>query len=266
MAAATPPRSTYSNQRTRSARDARPRAAGRHQPDAAFSATAGTAPPAPAAAPRIHGAGWGARKTADKQRMAASPGTMKHSPPITAPAFPRRRQAQRMANCVEDGPGRRLATATPSSNSVAVIHRLSSTQSRRNSAMWWEAPRTPDIRSVPTPGRWWRETPRAAVPRPESGIGEIAARCCWTRPRSPDASTPVAVVSGSMRPAERLMALVCAVAMLGAVLAFGVPASAAAKGPHTATAPVGATARRPWRRCDPCPTRSTASRWTTSPT
>ena len=59
-----------------------------------FSATAGTAAPAPAAAPRIQAGGWLAKKTADSARISTSPGTMKHTPPRTAPTAPLRRQAQ----------------------------------------------------------------------------------------------------------------------------------------------------------------------------
>ncbi len=63
-------------------------------PHAAFSATAGTAAPAPAAAPRTQSGGWLAKNTAERARISTSPGTMKHSPPKMAPAGPRSRQAQ----------------------------------------------------------------------------------------------------------------------------------------------------------------------------
>ena len=75
--------------------------------------------------------------------MRTSPGTMKHSPPMTAPTARRRRQAQKMASWVEAGPGRRLVAAIPSSNSVAVSHRRSSTHRRRSRAMWAGGPPKP---------------------------------------------------------------------------------------------------------------------------
>ena len=62
--------------------------------EAACIATAGTAAPAPAAAPRTQTGGCPARKTADSPRMRISPGTMKQRPPRTAPAAPLNRQAQ----------------------------------------------------------------------------------------------------------------------------------------------------------------------------
>ena len=55
--------------------------------------------------------------------MTIRPGTMKHRPPTTAPIGPRSRQAQRMASCVEAGPGRRLVAAMPSSNSSWLSQR-----------------------------------------------------------------------------------------------------------------------------------------------
>ena len=47
---------------------------------------------------------------------------MKQSPPTSAPALPRSRQAERIASCVEAGPGSRLQVAIESSNSAAPIH------------------------------------------------------------------------------------------------------------------------------------------------
>ena len=76
----------------------RPRAARRQlagaSPIAAPSATAGTAAPAPAAAPLTHRGGWAARNSADRARMTISPGTMKQNPPTRAPSGPRSRHAQ----------------------------------------------------------------------------------------------------------------------------------------------------------------------------
>ena len=54
------------------------------RPQAALRATAGTAAPAPAAAPRIQLGGSASKNTADRARMSTSPGTMKHSPPKIA--------------------------------------------------------------------------------------------------------------------------------------------------------------------------------------
>ena len=75
--------------------------------------------------------------------MITSPGTMKQRPPRRAPRRPRSRQAQKMASCVEAGPGSRLVAEMPSSNSWALSHRRSSTQSFRNSAMWAGGPPNP---------------------------------------------------------------------------------------------------------------------------
>ena len=110
---------------------------------AALRATAGTAAPAPAAAPRIHAAGCFARKMLDNTRMMARPGRMKQTPPSIAPAVRRRRHAQKIASCVEAGPGRRFVEAIPSSNSSGPIHPFSSTQRRRSSAMWVGGPPKP---------------------------------------------------------------------------------------------------------------------------
>ena len=75
--------------------------------------------------------------------MMIRPGTMKHSPPISAPTVPRSRQAQKMASWVEAGPGIRLQAATPSSNSLAGSQPRSSTQSWRSSAMCAGGPPKP---------------------------------------------------------------------------------------------------------------------------
>jgi hypothetical protein len=75
--------------------------------------------------------------------MITSPGTMKQMPPIRAPRRPRSRQAQKMASWVEAGPGSRLVAEMPSSNSCALSHPRSSTQSFRNSAMWAGGPPKP---------------------------------------------------------------------------------------------------------------------------
>ena len=112
-------------------------------PHAAFSATAGTAAPAPAAAPRTQSGGWVARKTTERAKISTSPGTMKHSPPRRAPAGPRSRQAQKMASWVDAGPGSRFVVAMASSNSFASIHCRSSTQRRRSNAIWVGGPPNP---------------------------------------------------------------------------------------------------------------------------
>src|SRR5664280_290319 len=90
-------------------------------PQAAFRATAGTAAPAPAAAPSTHVGGSLDKKTAERARMRATPGTMKQTPPRMAPTVPRSRQAQKIASWVEAGPGRRLVAAIPSSKSLASV-------------------------------------------------------------------------------------------------------------------------------------------------
>src|SRR6185437_10756596 len=43
-----------------------------------------------------------------RAKMMASPGAMNETPPMSAPARPRSRQAQKIASCVEAGPGNRL--------------------------------------------------------------------------------------------------------------------------------------------------------------
>ena len=62
-------------------------------PSEACTATAGTAAPAPAAAPATPSGGWAARKTAESSRIKTRPGPMKHNPPTRAPYAPRNRQA-----------------------------------------------------------------------------------------------------------------------------------------------------------------------------
>ena len=54
--------------------------------------------------------------------MRISPGTMKASPPTTAPSLPRTRHAQKIASSVDAGPGSRLHAAIASSNSAASSH------------------------------------------------------------------------------------------------------------------------------------------------
>jgi hypothetical protein len=121
VAAEMPPAKKYKSQRTFNAR-ASPvlRQLAGSRPSAAFSATAGTAAPAPAAAPTTQSGGCAARKSVESARMITRPGTMKQMPPITAPTRPRSRQAQKIASCVEAGPGRRFVAEMPSSNSCAL--------------------------------------------------------------------------------------------------------------------------------------------------
>ena len=59
---------------------------------------------------------------------------MNARPPATAPGAPRTRQAQKIASCVDAGPGSRLHAAIASSNSPSVSHARRSTQSSRSSA------------------------------------------------------------------------------------------------------------------------------------
>ena len=75
--------------------------------------------------------------------MSTIPGAMKQIPPSTAPTGPRSRQAQKIASCVDAGPGRRLVVETPSSNSLASIQWRCSTHSRRSSAMCVGGPPKP---------------------------------------------------------------------------------------------------------------------------
>ena len=94
---------------------------------------------------------------------------MKLSPPATAPAAPRKRQAQRMANWVEAGPGNRFVAETLSSNSEAEIQLLSSTHSRRRSAMWVGGP--------PKPMQPIRPHSRTMVERDTAGRSSTARFC-----------------------------------------------------------------------------------------
>ena len=62
---------------------------------------------------------------------------------MMAPGVPRSRQAQKIANWVDAGPGRRFVAATPSSNSLAASQWRSSTQRRRSREMWAGGPPKP---------------------------------------------------------------------------------------------------------------------------
>jgi hypothetical protein len=64
---------------------------------AAPNATAGTAAPAPAAAPSTQSGGCRPRNRSASNRINANPGAMKQTPPMTAPAMPLNRQAQKIA-------------------------------------------------------------------------------------------------------------------------------------------------------------------------
>ena len=68
---------------------------------------------------------------------------MNAAPPMSAPARPRSRQAQKMANCVEAGPGSRLQTAIASSNSRASSQPRRSTHNWRSSRIWAGGPPNP---------------------------------------------------------------------------------------------------------------------------
>jgi len=162
VAAAAPPASRYATQRRREARtgsraDARFQL-GTSSDHPACTATAATAAPAPAPAPRTHSGGAPARNSAARTRMRISPGTMKASPPTTAPSLPRTRHAQKIASSVDAGPGSRLHAAMASSNSAASSHSRWSTHSLRSSAMWAGGP--------PNPVTPIRPHSRRTVPRP----------------------------------------------------------------------------------------------------
>src|SRR4051812_23838217 len=109
----------------------------------AWTATAATAAPAPSPAPRTQSGGLPDRNSADRATMATSPGRMKASPPATAPAGPRTRQAVKIASWVEAGPGSRLQAAIASSTSSAESHARRSTTSSRRSAMCAGGPPNP---------------------------------------------------------------------------------------------------------------------------
>ncbi len=68
---------------------------------------------------------------------------MNPAPPTSAPARPRSRQAQKMASCVEAGPGIMLQTAIASSNSRASSQPRRSTTSCRSSRMCAGGPPNP---------------------------------------------------------------------------------------------------------------------------
>ena len=75
--------------------------------------------------------------------MITSPGRMKQAPPSSAPRVPRSRHAQKIASCVDVGPGSRLVAAMPSSNSSGRSQCRSSTHIRRSSAMCAGGPPKP---------------------------------------------------------------------------------------------------------------------------
>ena len=88
---------------------------------------------------------------------------MKPSPPTSAPGTPPIRQAQKMASCVEAGPGRRFVAAIASSNSAGLSQERRSTQSSRRRAMWAGGPPKPDA-ADPSPLAGDREE-RDVAPR-----------------------------------------------------------------------------------------------------
>ena len=97
--------------------------------------------------------------------MMISPGTMKASPPATAPARPRTRHAQKIASSVDAGPGSRLQAAIASSNSAASSHPRESTHSRRSSAMCAGGP--------PNPVTPIRPHSRSTVPSPACQVPAV---------------------------------------------------------------------------------------------
>src|SRR4051812_4717479 len=68
---------------------------------------------------------------------------MKLAPPTSAPATPLSRQAQKIASCVEAGPGSRVVAAIASSNSRSLSHARRWTHSLRRSAMCAGGPPKP---------------------------------------------------------------------------------------------------------------------------
>jgi hypothetical protein len=196
VAAAAPPASRYPTQRRREARtgsraDARFQL-GTSSDHPACTATAATAPPAPAPAPRTHSGGVPARNSAARTRMRISPGTMKASPPTTAPSLPRTRHAQKIASSVDAGPGSRLHAAIASSNSAASSHSRWSTHSLRSSAMCAGGP--------PNPVTPIRPHSRRTVPRPTlcstASFNYVPSyperRWCLPRSAPPSAAEPSA--------------------------------------------------------------------------
>ena len=102
--------------------------------------------------------------------------------PTIAPAGPRTRHAQKIASCVEAGPGSRLHAAIASSNSSRVSHPRRCTHSSRSSAMCAGGPpkpmhpRRPHSRSTtPSEGR---ASPRWAVGGAGSGASSSRASTC----------------------------------------------------------------------------------------
>ncbi len=93
--------------------------------------------------------------------MTTRPGMMNASPPVSAPARPRSRQAQKIASWVEAGPGSRLQAARASSNSAASSHCRRTTHSSRSSLMWVGGP--------PNPIHPIRPHSRTIVPRLSAG-------------------------------------------------------------------------------------------------
>jgi hypothetical protein len=82
------------------------------------------------------------RQARQRRRRGLLPGSRRADARI-APVAPRRRHAQKIASCVEAGPGSRFVVATPSSNSSASSHWRLSTHRRRRSAMWAGGPPKP---------------------------------------------------------------------------------------------------------------------------
>ena len=139
-------------------------------PQAALRATAGTAAPAPAAAPRIQLGGWPARKTADSTTMSARPGAMKQTPPRSAPFAPRSSHAQEMASWVEAGRAGgwwwRRHPRTPGLRSIADRRHTGHEATRCG----WGARRTRCIPGGATPSRWWRGAPAPKI------LGQLGRR------------------------------------------------------------------------------------------
>src|SRR4051812_14544160 len=148
-------------------------------PRPAWTATAATAAPAPSPAPRTQSGGLPDRNSADRATMATSPGRMNASPPTTAPAGPRTRQAVKIASSVEAGPRSRLQAAIAASTSPAESHARPATTSSRRRAMGGGGP--------PKPRQPMRAPSPRTAPRGSTTSSRGSAMCAGgpPNPRQP---------------------------------------------------------------------------------
>ena len=154
---------------------------------------------------------------------------MNASPPTIAPTGPPTRRAQKIASCVEAGPGRRLHAAIASSNSFSPSQCRRSTTSRRSRAMCVGGPPKPvtPIRShsraivagQSRAGRWHSLFSRG--PRPERAVELVtresrnlahSSRCARAnalveldRRRSSSRARPIPAASSLVRSRARAM-------------------------------------------------------------